>query len=80
MLGVTVPSGPQRSSLNAGPRTLTSNKVAGPIIYSFHLPKMSGNSSGWPSAALDFPVHLRPLMASQCKQLPHSKHGCEVCH
>ena len=28
--------------------------MAGPIIYSFHLPKMSGNSSGWPSVALDF--------------------------
>ena len=52
----------QRSSLNVGPRTLTGNKVAGPIIHSFHLPKMSGNSSGWPSVALDFialefPVH-----------------------
>ena len=40
-------AGKQRSSLNAGPRTMPGNKIAGPIIHSIHLPIMSDNSSGW---------------------------------
>ena len=37
----------QSSSLNAGPRPMPGKRKAGPVIYSFHLPKMSDNSSGW---------------------------------
>ena len=67
----------QRSSLNVGPRSGTGNRKAGPIMYSFHLPKMSGNSSGWPSVtldfiALDFPVHTLTSEATHC--MPATPH------
>ena len=58
----------QRSSLNAGPRTMPGNKIAGPIIYSIHLPIMSDNSSGW---------HLTCHLNSQCTTRKQPTAGTE---
>ena len=57
----------QRSSLNVGPRTMPGNKIAGPVIYSIHLPIMSNNSSGW---------HLTCHLNFQCttRKQPTGRH------